>query len=76
MVPKCKKIPLFKPLHGVQTEKKLLYLMVEALRYRRKVEVSVPEGIIGIFYSHKLSGPTMGLGSNWPLTETITRDIS
>jgi len=57
------KVPLLKPLVAFK-RKTLLYLVAEALRYRRKVEGSIPEGIIGIFYSHKPSGRTMGLGSN------------
>jgi hypothetical protein len=33
-------------------------------------------GVIGIFYSHNLSGRTMSLGSTQPLTEINPRNIS
>ena len=42
----------------------------------RKVAVSIPDGVIGIFHSHNLSGRTMALGSTQPLTEMSTRNIS
>jgi len=41
----------------------------------RKVAGSIPDGVIGIFYSHNPSDRTMGLGSTQPLIETNTRSI-
>jgi hypothetical protein len=35
----------------------------------RKVAVSIPDGVTGIFHSHKPSGRTMALGLTQPLTE-------
>jgi hypothetical protein len=42
----------------------------------RKVAVSIPDGVIGIFHSHNPSDRTMALGSTRPLTEMSTRSIS
>ena len=42
----------------------------------RKVWGSIPEGVIGIFYSHNPSGRIMALGMTQPLTEMSTRNIS
>jgi len=42
----------------------------------RKVAVSIPDGVIGIFHLHNPSGSTMALGSTEPLTEMSTRNIS
>jgi hypothetical protein len=42
----------------------------------RKVAVSIPDGIYGIFHWHNPSGLTMALGSTQPLTEMSTRNIS
>jgi hypothetical protein len=41
-----------------------------------KVAGSIPDGAIGIFHWHKPSGRTMALGSNQPLTQMSTRNIS
>ena len=41
----------------------------------RRRAVSIPECVIGIFYWHKPSGPTMALGSTQLLTEMSTRNI-
>jgi len=41
----------------------------------RKVKGSIPAGLIGILHWHP-SGRTMALGSNQPLTEMCTRNIS
>jgi hypothetical protein len=35
----------------------------------QKVAVSIPDGVIGIFYCHNPSGPAMTLRSTQPLTE-------
>jgi hypothetical protein len=35
----------------------------------RKVAESIPDGVIGIFHWHNLSGRTMALGSTQPLVE-------
>jgi hypothetical protein len=43
--------------------------VVEALHYKSKVAGSIPDGVIGIFYSHNPSGRTVALGSTHPLTE-------
>jgi len=42
----------------------------------RKVEGSIPDGVIGIFHLHNPSGRTMALGLTQPLTEMSTRNIS
>jgi len=42
----------------------------------RKVAVSMPHEVIGIFHSLNPSGSTMALGSTQPLTKMITRGIS
>jgi len=42
----------------------------------RKVAVSIPDGVIGIFHWHNPSGHTMALGSTQPLTEMSTTNIS
>jgi len=49
---------------------------VEALRFTRKVEDSIRDGVIGIFHWRNPSGRTMALGSTQPLTEMGTRNIS
>jgi hypothetical protein len=36
----------------------------------------IPDGVIGIFYWHNLSGCTISLGSTQPLTEMSTRNVS
>jgi len=41
----------------------------------REVAGSIPDGVIGIFHWHNLSGCTMTLGSTQPLTEMSTRNI-
>ena len=48
--------------------------LVEALRYKRKVEGSIPDGVIGIFHLRNPSGRTMTLGSTQPVTEMSTRN--
>jgi hypothetical protein len=42
----------------------------------RKVDGSIPDGVIGIFYLHNPSDLTKALGSTQPLTEMSTRSIS
>jgi hypothetical protein len=42
----------------------------------RKVAVSIPDGVITIFYLHNPFGRTMAMGSTQLLTEMSTRDIS
>jgi len=42
----------------------------------RQVAGSIPDGVIAIFHSHNPSGHSVALGSNQPLTEMSTRDIS
>ena len=42
----------------------------------RKVDGSIPDGVIGIFHSHNPPDHTMTLGSTQPLTEMSTRRIS
>jgi hypothetical protein len=37
---------------------------------------SIPDGVIGIFYSLNSPGRTVALGSTQPLTEMSTRGIS
>ena len=41
-----------------------------------KVAVSIPDGVIGIFYWHNPTGRTLALGLTQPLTEMSTRNIS
>jgi len=43
---------------------------------RRKVAVSIPNGVIGIFHWNKPSGRILPLESNQGLTEMSTRNIS
>jgi hypothetical protein len=42
----------------------------------RKVAVSIPDGVIGIFHWYKLSGRIIALGLLQPLTEMSTSNIS
>ena len=42
----------------------------------RKVAVSIPDSVIGIFHRQNPSGRTMALGLTQPLTEISTRNIS
>ena len=42
----------------------------------RKVAVSIFDGVIGIFHLVNPSGSLVALGSNQPLTEVSTKDIS
>ena len=42
----------------------------------RKVAVSIPDGVIGIFHWHNPSGHTMVLGLTQPLIQKRTRNIS
>ena len=42
----------------------------------RKVAVSIPDDVIGIFHCHNPSDRTMALGSTQPLTEMSTGSIS
>jgi hypothetical protein len=50
--------------------------LVEALRYKRKVVGSIPDGVIGIFHWIIPSGRIMTLGLSRPLKEMSTRNIS
>jgi hypothetical protein len=43
---------------------------------KQKVAGSIPDGIIGVFNSHKPSSRTMARGLTQPLTEMSTRIIS
>ena len=43
---------------------------------RRKVAGSVPDGVIGIFHLHNLSGRTVVVGSTQTLTEMSTMNTS
>ena len=42
----------------------------------RKGVVSIPDGVFGIFHRHNPSGRNMTLGSNEPLIEISTRNMS
>ena len=42
----------------------------------RKVAVSIPDGVIGMFHWHNPSGRTMALGYTQSVTEMSTRNIS
>jgi len=42
----------------------------------RKVEGSIPDGVIGIFHRHTTSGRTLALWLTQPVTEMSTRNIS
>ena len=48
--------------------------LVEATR--RKVAVSIPDGVVGIFYWHNPSDRATTAGSTQPLTEMSTWNIS
>jgi hypothetical protein len=48
--------------------------LVEALRY--KPEVSIPDGVMGVFHSLNPFSRTMALESTQHLTEMSTKDIS
>ena len=64
------------PLLGIYN---LLSVRHRDLRHcatRRKVAVSIPIGVIGIFHWNNLSGRTIELGSNQGLIEMSTRNIS
>jgi hypothetical protein len=50
--------------------------MKERCVKNRKVAVSIPDGVIGIFHWHNRFGRTMVLGSTQPLTDMNTRSIS
>ena len=50
--------------------------MVEALRYRRKVAVWIPNDVTGNFHWHKTSGRNMNLRFTQFPTERNTRNIS
>ena len=41
--------------------------LVEALRYKRKVAGSFPDGVIGIFHCHNPTGRAMAIGPTQPL---------
>ena len=43
---------------------------------RRKVAVSIPDSVTGVFHRHNPSSPTMPLGLTQSLTEMSTRNIS
>ena len=47
-----------------------------AKKFSRKVAVSNPDGVIGIFLWHILSGRNIALVLTQTLTEMITRNIS
>ena len=47
----------------------------KALRYKPKVALSIPSGVIGIFDKLNLSGRTIALESIQNLTEMSTRNI-
>jgi len=51
-------------------------VVVKALRYKRQVAGSIPDGIIGIFQWHNPSDRNMSLGSTQPLTVMSTSCIS
>jgi hypothetical protein len=42
----------------------------------RKVAGSIPDGVIGIFHCHNLSGRAMAPGATKTLTEMSTRNVS
>jgi hypothetical protein len=50
--------------------------MVWALRSKRKVAGSIPDGVICIFHYHNLSSCNMALGLTQPLVEMSTKNIS
>jgi hypothetical protein len=49
-------------------------VVVKAVRYKPAGQVSIPDGVIGIFQWHNPSGHTMALGSTQPLTEMGKRE--
>jgi len=50
--------------------------LVEALCYKPKGLGFDSKSVIGIFHRHNPSGPSLILGSNQPLAEMSTKDIS
>jgi len=63
MVPKCKKYHFLSPLI-VLKRKKLLYMIVETLRYKAECWRFDSRMHYWVFYWHNPSGRTMALGSN------------
>jgi hypothetical protein len=55
------------------------HAVAQWLRHRatnRKVAVSIPDVVTGIFHLHNPFGRTLALGLTQPLTEMSTRNIS
>ena len=50
--------------------------LVEALQYKPKAAVSIPDGVFGIFHWNNRSGRNMTLGLTQPLTQMNTSNIS
>jgi hypothetical protein len=50
--------------------------LVKHCATNRKVAVSIPDGVIGIFHWHNPFGRTMALGSTHPLTAMSTTNVS
>jgi hypothetical protein len=49
--------------------------VVEALRFKSKVSVSILDGVVGIFHWHNPSSPTMAQRLTQPPLEMSTRNI-
>jgi hypothetical protein len=63
-------------VHDTNTLHSLYSTRVRHCATSRKVAGSIPDSVTGIFHWHNPSGRTMALGSNQPLTEMSTRNIS
>jgi hypothetical protein len=53
----------------------LVAQLVEALRYKPEVRVSILDGVTGIFHRNNTPYRTMTLGSTQLITEVSTRNI-
>jgi len=84
---KMKALPAEETLHsGLDTnthstsrpveKSRTLFEKVLVARLAKKVAVSIPDRVIGIFHLHNLSYRTMVLGLIQPPTEMSTRNIS
>jgi hypothetical protein len=67
----CESVEVIASISGVE-----VVIWLRHCATNRKVASLIPDGVIGIFYWHNLSGLTVALGSTQPLTEMSTRIIS
>jgi hypothetical protein len=60
---------------GLKTEDTVETIVVLHCAKSRKIAGSIPDGVIGIFYSLNPSGRTIALGCTQPPTEMSTMNI-